>query len=169
MACSIVQSIASTECVGNSLVKINGNFSALETAVCELQNSSNIPVGGIIMYSGSLSNFTLGVGTTPDLINFALCDGTNGTPDLRDRFVLGSTTTIAVSGGSSTTTLTIDQIPPHQHSQDGNNAWGVGTGSGNGSPALRQGYGGSTGWTGGGQPFSIMPPYLKLAYIMRIV
>lgn len=41
--------------------------------------ASNIPVGGIIMWSGE---------TVPD--GWLLCDGANGTPDLRDKFVIGS-------------------------------------------------------------------------------
>ena len=52
MACSLVQTIDPTECVGNSLSKINSNFSNLQTNVCNLLVSTNIPVGGIIMYSG---------------------------------------------------------------------------------------------------------------------
>lgn len=40
-----------------------------------------IPVGGIILWSGAVS-------TVPD--GWALCDGDNGTPDLRDRFVIGA-------------------------------------------------------------------------------
>jgi hypothetical protein len=41
-----------------------------------------IPVGGIIMWSGT-------VATIP--ANWQLCNGTNGTPDLRDRFIVGAT------------------------------------------------------------------------------
>jgi len=39
-----------------------------------------IPTGVIVMWSGALSSIPSG---------WALCDGTNGTPDLRDRFILG--------------------------------------------------------------------------------
>lgn len=39
-----------------------------------------VPTGSIIFWSGD-------VGTTPD--NYRLCDGTNGTPDLRARFIIG--------------------------------------------------------------------------------
>ena len=39
------------------------------------------PVGGIIMYDGLIANIPAG---------WALCDGTNGTPDLRDKFVVGA-------------------------------------------------------------------------------
>ena len=48
---------------------------------------SGVPNGAIIMWSGT-------VATIPD--GFSLCDGSNGTPDLRNRFVIGA-------GGSSAT------------------------------------------------------------------
>lgn len=40
-----------------------------------------IPAGGIIMWSGALNAIPVG---------WALCDGSNGTPDLRNRFIVGS-------------------------------------------------------------------------------
>ena len=58
---------------------------------------SGVPNGAIIMWSGT-------VATIPD--GFSLCDGSNGTPDLRNRFVVGAGSTYAVgaTGGSSATT-----------------------------------------------------------------
>jgi hypothetical protein len=86
---------------------------------------ASVPVGGIIMWSGLISNIPA---------QWALCDGTNGTPDLRNRFIVGShsdssgqsRTTITgaptKSGGSLThthtaqgTALTVAQLPAHQH------------------------------------------------------
>ena len=57
---------------------------------------SGVPNGAIIMWSGT-------VATIPD--GFSLCDGSNGTPDLRNRFVVGAGSTYAVgaTGGSSAT------------------------------------------------------------------
>ena len=40
-----------------------------------------VPRGVIVMWSGSIADIPQG---------WALCDGTNGTPDLRDRFVVGA-------------------------------------------------------------------------------
>jgi len=53
-----------------------------------------IPVGGILLWSGSIGSIPAG---------YALCNGSNGTPDLRDRFVVGAGTTYAVNatGGSA--------------------------------------------------------------------
>jgi hypothetical protein len=50
--------------------------------------------GMIILWSGSIVSIPVG---------FALCDGTNGTPNLRDRFVVGAGSTYAVdaTGGSA--------------------------------------------------------------------
>ena len=61
----------------------------------DIQASGTIPVGGIIMWSGS-------TGTIP--ADWALCDGSNGTPDLRGKFVLGAGTVAAHSSGNGTTT-----------------------------------------------------------------
>jgi hypothetical protein len=60
------------------------------------QNTSgaeSIPVGIIGLWQGSL-------GTIPD--HFALCDGTNGTPDLRARYPKGATSSIGTTGGGLT-------------------------------------------------------------------
>jgi len=74
---------------------------------------SSIPIGGIIMWSGA--GFTL-----PS--NWKLCDGTNGTPDLRGRFVLssgqGSGLTaryVGQAGGAETVALIEEQMPQHSH------------------------------------------------------
>jgi microcystin-dependent protein len=70
-----------------------------------------IPIGGIIMWSGT---------TTPT--NWALCDGQNGRPDLRGRFILGSgqgtgltNRSLSNTGGAETVTLTEAQMPTHSH------------------------------------------------------
>lgn len=67
-----------------------------------------VPPGGIIMWSGSVVNI-------PN--DWALCDGTNGTPDLRDRFIVGVGSTYAPgdTGGSNSVTLTESDIPAHGH------------------------------------------------------
>jgi hypothetical protein len=87
-----------------------------------------VPVGCILLWSGAANAIPTG---------FRLCNGANGTPDLRDRFVVGAGGTLAVGDsapGSVTlelsmsesgahthegtvgeTTLTIEQIPQHEH------------------------------------------------------
>ena len=70
-----------------------------------------IPRGIIVMWSGSIDQIPQG---------WALCDGTNGTPDLRDRFIVGagSSYSVGAKGGAASITLTVDQIPSHSHSTD---------------------------------------------------
>jgi len=43
------------------------------------------PLSSIILWSGPVSSLGTGV-----LTKWALCDGTNGTPDLRDKFIIGA-------------------------------------------------------------------------------
>ena len=67
-----------------------------------------IPRGLIAMWSGSVDNIPSG---------WALCDGSNGTPDLRDRFIVGAGGNYDVgdTGGANTVTLNTNQIPSHSH------------------------------------------------------
>ena len=60
---------------------------------------AGIPVGGIIMWSGSTANIPSG---------WKLCNGNNGTPNLSGRFIVGaagSTYVVGASGGSATASL----------------------------------------------------------------
>jgi collagen type VII alpha len=70
-----------------------------------------IPIGAIIMWSGSVAP-----------TNWRLCDGTNGTPNLTNRFVYGSSSfsNVGNAGGSQTVTLTTNNLPSHSHSLVGN-------------------------------------------------
>jgi microcystin-dependent protein len=70
--------------------------------------SGTIPVGGIIMWSGSIASIPTG---------WALCNGSNGTPNLIDRFIVGAGSGYnpGATGGAATVTLSVDQIPSHSH------------------------------------------------------
>lgn len=120
--------------------------------------ASCTPVGGIIMWSGAVANIPWG---------WALCNGANGTPDLRDRFVVGAGSSYAVgaTGGEASVTLTVDQIPSHTHP--------ITDLQGTGGPIPITGgtygfYPSTTGSTGGGQAHENRPPYYALAYIMKL-
>lgn len=71
---------------------------------------AGVPPGTITLWYGSLVSIPNG---------WFLCDGDNGTPDLRDRFVLGAGGSVPVDavGGSSTHThsVTVDNGGSHAH------------------------------------------------------
>lgn len=72
------------------------------------QNESSIPKGTILPWYGKSSDI-------PD--GFALCDGTKGTPDLRNRFLVGAGSNYALgdTGGEDQVFLTWQQIGNHYH------------------------------------------------------
>jgi hypothetical protein len=94
--------------------------------------AGGFPAGGIIMWNGS-------VGSIPS--GWYLCNGSNGTPDLRDRFVVGAGSTYAVNatGGSANAILVSHD---HTFSSNTNNA-------GNHRHGLNGNTGGSTAVLGG--------------------
>jgi len=67
-----------------------------------------MPSGGIIMWSGSTTNIPTG---------WTLCDGTDGAPDLRDRFIAGAggQYNSGDTGGEDSVTLTESEMPTHSH------------------------------------------------------
>ena len=68
---------------------------AVTTEKINFQNAL-VPVGGIIMWTGT---------TIPT--GWALCNGSNGTPNLQDRFIVGAGSgySVAGTGGSANSTL----------------------------------------------------------------
>ncbi len=98
--------VASGQAVASGTLNVTGAFQLDGTAGASGQVllsaggsttptwGSAIPSGGIIIWSGSSATIPSG---------WLLCDGTNSTPDLRNRFVVGATSTYAVgaTGGSA--------------------------------------------------------------------
>ena len=159
--------------------------------VTAAQINTAMPVGGIIIWSGSAAAIPTG---------WLLCDGTNGTPNLRDRFVVGAGSTYAVNatGGAATVTLTTAQMPSHAHTVNINtgamsaNAVHAHTVAGTMTPPFAQHGGGgaqngdyttgttssvnldhihnvngNTGSAGSGTAHENLPPYFALCYIMK--
>ena len=69
-----------------------------------------VPSGIIAVWSGSEGSIPSG---------WYLCNGSNSTPDLRNRFIVGagsgSSYSVGNTGGSNTVTLSTSQIPSHSH------------------------------------------------------
>ena len=161
----------------NNDVTVAGGITVRDTG--SFTGYGTIPVGGIIMWSGT---------TVPD--GWALCNGQRvnnvQTPDLRNKFVLGKNTigeNSNLAGGSSSVTLSVNNLPAHNHMyagddqvsyiHDGNyNAGNNVVSRPGGYDASSSDKGSGTIYrssnTGSGQSFSIMPPYYKLAFIMRV-
>ena len=139
------------------------------------QASGTIPVGGIIMWSGSTASIPTG---------WALCNGANGTPNLLDRFIVGAGSGYGVgaTGGANSIALTESEIPSHRHAFPGDDQLSFGNGVGGWSEAAvgyfnydatsrnsgGQGTMWLTGFTGGSQAHENRPPYYALAFIMRV-
>jgi microcystin-dependent protein len=111
---------ATSEPTADSLVKRDaaGRFKAADPAhpndvatkgFAERIIAGGIPAGVIVMWSGNVENIPSG---------WALCNGQNGTPDLRDRFILGigDEEQPGETGGNNELTLTVDHMPSHRHS-----------------------------------------------------
>lgn len=124
---------------------------------------SVIPSGAIIIWSGATADIPRG---------WVLCNGSNGTPDLRDKFVVGAGSTYAVddTGGAVDDTLNITTD---------NNTGGLTTGAPNDTVEVQSG----TGATVASQThthtsnahnhldeFTVdtLPPYHALAFIMKV-
>ena len=110
------------QCDGRSGMPLRANyFNAAFQWLCRCL----VPVGGIILWSGNSASVPAG---------WVICDGSNETPDLSGRFVLGPSNDYAQgsTGGSITHetgsagahthngstgehSLTVEEIPPHSH------------------------------------------------------
>jgi len=142
---------------------------------------ATIPAGMIAMWSGSIGSIPSG---------WYLCDGSNGTPDLRDRFIVGAGNTYAVNGngGASTVTLVTANMPAHTHTatvtdpghlhnwgttngilNSGGNAtrWEATNSSAVTTQTATTGITVTNASVGSGTSFSVLNPYYALAFIQK--
>jgi hypothetical protein len=143
-------------------------------------SATPIPAGGIFLWSGSIGSIPAG---------YVLCNGSNGTPDLRDRFVVGAGSTYAVNAvGGSADSIVVSHThaatvtdPGHAHGSptiSGGGAFGTGTTAsvGNAQTINSGGPASSTATTsisvanssaGVSGTNANLPPYYALCYIMK--
>ena len=175
--------VASGQALASGTLNVTGAFQLDGTAGASGQvllsaGGSNTPTwgngfpsGGIIIWSGSSASIPSG---------WLLCDGSSSTPDLRNRFVVGATSTYAVgaTGGSAdaivvshTHTATVTD-PGHFHTSAAFSGTNV-----NGNPGIQVGTGttstATTGitvansTTGSSGTNANLPPYYALCYIQK--
>ena len=159
------------------------NTQLATTAFVTTAVGASFPSGGIIMWSGSIASIPSG---------WVLCNGSNSTPDLRNRFIVGAGSTYAVdaTGGSADATLpththtatstSVVTDPGHNHQfnilntiANGNNAY-TATGGQVGTGTVTTETTGITVATsttnanaGTSGTNANLPPYYALAYIMK--
>jgi microcystin-dependent protein len=142
--------------------------------------------GMIVLWSGSIATIPTG---------WVLCDGTNSTPNLRDRFIVGAGSGYAVgaTGGSANATLVshshsfsgstgaMSANNTHRHTTTGQTLFPSGSGGVAGGTASETGnadtgtvdinhvhsFSGSTSTEGSSATNANLPPYYALAYIMK--
>lgn len=138
-------------------------------------SAPTLPTGVILLWSGSIGSIPTG---------YVLCDGSNSTPDLRDRFVIaaGSNYAVGATGGSAdaiivshTHTATVTD-PGHNHTYSGS----FGTVTPNifsttqtnpfetkNTSTATTGITVANSTTGTSGTNANLPPYYALAYIMK--
>jgi hypothetical protein len=94
--------------------KLNGDLDGIDSALKGVSDRAFV-AGMIVHWYGLAADCPSG---------WAICDGTNGTPNLRDRFIVGAGNTynLSDSGGSASQTITVDghvltltEMPGHSH------------------------------------------------------
>ena len=148
--------------------------------------SGNTPTWGNAFVAGMIMLWSGSIATVPS--GWLLCDGSNGTPNLRDRFVVGagSTYTVAATGGSADATLvahthtgTVDSNGAHTHLIGQVNSTGIYDAAGGNGPnvsspgnlstnsAGTHTHTFTTNSSGSSGTNANLPPYYALAYIMK--
>ena len=150
---------------GESGKFLTTNGSALSFASVEAFVS-----GMILIWSGAANAIPSG---------WVLCNGSNSTPDLRGKFVVGYHDSngdydVGDTGGAETVTLTEAQMPAHTHTAttkgtSGSHSWtqfGAGRNDWN-YPGENSRGSATTASTGGGAAHENRPPFYALCYIMK--
>lgn len=120
------------------------------------QSDEMVPIGGIIQWFGAIVDIPAG---------YVLCDGTNGTPDLREKGVRGAGGTLNPGDiGGAVDHTHASTVSAHEHA--------------NGGVVAAAGAGPANAWDGGSQSATAfqsvtvpnsdnLDPFHALAFIMR--
>ena len=132
------------------------------------------PVGTIVPFCGNPGNVPY---------KWHICDGTEGTIDLRNRFPLGTndTSVIGHQGGEWNHVLSIGEMPSHSHKNRYFDEIGFDATNGGGGEPIKQRlamgdnrpyheliWPSDSADVGGNQPHNNMPPYSYVFYIQKI-
>lgn len=138
-----------------------------------MKSGDGVPIGAIIMWSGAINQIPQG---------WALCDGTNGTPNLKDRFIVGAGNNYLPgnTGGNATINLQHSHIA-NDHTHTGTTQGPIGynndiqKGSGHTAADNKHTHifatGGASDRNTDGRLSTaqdILPPYYALAFIMKL-
>lgn len=173
---SISPALTGTPTAPTAIAGTNTSQIATTEFVTTAITNGGVPSGLIAIWSGSIATIPSG---------WLLCNGTSGTPDLRDKFVVGagSTYAVAATGGSKdaivvshTHTATVTD-PGHTHTYgqgervqvgtDNGTAYDAETGSAFSTQSSTTGISVSNSTTGSSGTNANLPPYYALAFIMK--
>lgn len=148
-----------------------------KVATTAFVQGAGLPSGCIVLWSGSVASIPSG---------WYLCNGSNGTPDLRNRFIVGAGSTYSVGGtGGSADAIVVSHthtatdsghthnvaIPAYAGTDAGGGAIADGTSSPTSTVVNVTSDSGtasiSVSTTGSSGTNANLPPYYALAYIMK--
>ena len=134
------------------------------------ETSVTYPSGSICAISGKINTIPKG---------WSVCNGSNGTPNLSDKFVVSSTTSLSISG-QSTVKLGPNNLPVHFHQSQyrqypcGTNSCGTYWYTGQDTPVpscsstLSYADYYVSDSVGKSVPIILLPPFYTLLYIMKL-
>ena len=148
-------------------------YQATPSSGCTDMTVSPFTSGMIAMWSGSVSSLPIG---------WVLCDGQNGTPDLRGRFLLGlnssSSQAVGLSsnmmqniGGEEKVVLKPENLPSHTHNYTEGGEYRVCSdcqGHAVGDHPFDRLVWKESAPEGKSLPHNNMPPYYVLAFVMKL-
>ena len=159
--------------------EVNAKDIGKEVGTIKLFAGDNAPTNYLICDGSAISRETYSTLFSVIGTKYGIGDGatTFNIPDLRGKFVVGLDSNdtdfdnLGETGGEKEHTLTIDEIPSHNHTGTGT-LWGQASGYGNINPssttAANRAGTVTVASQGGGQAHNNLPPYFALNYIIKI-